>query len=141
MSGFRHDEGASLPEVAYPLKGLGNNRFQIAEAMPCGVVAVKNGWLIVGTVILRNGRVVIVPCLGISVEQRRKLRAAGDQVWIQGLAALYGWQFSSKLGWVVDVGMRYPSDTMSSRASSSAMRLPPARMPERYSGSSVPSGR
>lgn len=108
-------------------------------SMPHGAVGIRNGWAIVGTVILTGAVVEVVPRCDLSAQQYARLLATAAQIWLHGIDGAQGWKWSPRLGWVVGVGMRYSVESV--RRSRASMCSSDSGTPLVPAGSSVPSAR
>lgn len=106
---------------------------------PCGVVGIRNGWAIVGTIIWMAHMVEVIPRCDLNAQQYARLLATAAQVWLHGLDGAQGWKWSPRLGWVVGVATRYSLE--SARRSSSSMCSSDSGTALVSAGSREPSGR
>jgi hypothetical protein len=75
----------------------------IVEAAPSGTMVTEGSWTVIGTVILRPGKVLKVPRHGLNMEQSVALAAFAEAVWLKTGAGFYDWRFHPKLGWMIEV--------------------------------------
>lgn len=105
-----------------------------------GMVAVRDGWALIGAVISAPGGVRYVPRHGITAEQRLRLVAAATQVCLHGRIALPEWRFDPRRGWMGGVKARQPASGESSSAASSLISSSDSLYPVVSAGLREPSG-
>lgn len=82
----------------------------IEFAPACGSIEVHGGWAIIGSLLIEGpGRLKVRPREGLIQTQSDHLLAVASRVWLRGAGVITSWQQVPELGWVADVGMRYPS--------------------------------
>jgi hypothetical protein len=107
LFGAGQTEG-ELPGIADRPTVLVESVAGITEAAPSGEILTGSVWTVIAAVILRRGKVVKVPCHGLTAEQHVALDAAAEAVWLHGRDVLTGWQHHSKLGWFTDIRIATP---------------------------------
>lgn len=105
---------------------------------PRGEVIYRDGWAVIGAVIVTGAGVAMAPRSGLSGEQWARLGAAAFQVWLFGRCALRGWRYRSRRGWATGVGMFQPFEDVSLMGRSS-ISASVSSIPMMLAGSSVPS--
>lgn len=103
MSRARQSKGELETELSSRPAGVVEAVAGIVEAAPSGPILAGNIWTVIGTIILRHGKVTKVPRRFLDERQRAALDAAADAVWLRGRSALTGWQSHPKLGWVTAI--------------------------------------
>ncbi|MCC3333516.1 hypothetical protein [Nocardia abscessus] len=88
---------------------------------PCGTVAVRGDWFIIGTVIVHvhGSPVEAVPREGIRDDEKQFLLVMAERVCFAGRAALAGWKYDSRVGWATDVRVHRDYEDRLRRRSSS----------------------
>lgn len=111
MFGAGQTEG-ELRGLANRPTGLVESIVGILEAAPSGMIVTEDGWTVIGTVILRPGKVLKVPRHGLDVEQTVALDAFAESIWLKNGIGLYDWRFHPRLGWMTEarIAARQKSD-------------------------------
>lgn len=132
-----------------PERSTGNSSWDAATLAAMGVhiqrprrkIEYRNGWAIIGAVVVAGATIEIEPRVGVTAEHRARLLATAVQIWLYGRNVLQGWSFHRDLGWMVRVGAHFSGEFFSLRESNSATSSSDTGKPLVCVGSSRPLGR
>lgn len=100
--------------------------FGLVYSEPFGAMRPRNGWAIIGSLIVADAGIEIVPRLGIDPAQRHCLIITAGDIWLRGRGNGAAWKFHPDLGWVAGVSARHPYEDRSFLLASPAMCSSPS---------------
>lgn len=104
------NDAADANDMSAPFnaEGLMLDTFGITFSEPYGAIRPRNGWAIIGSLIVSAAGIEIVPRYGIDSAQRHCLVTISGQIWLRGRGNGAGWKYHPGLGWVAGVAARFP---------------------------------